>query len=108
MGKRAELIVWEKARDTFARYGSVTPRIPKRADMERFSTMAALDRQKDIVQPVFDQLYKLMFDTTDPLRPHLLHGFHLTENVLKAEAQAAKSKSKNQDITHGKEDTGNQ
>lgn len=85
VGKRSELIVWENARETFARYGTVTSRLPKRADMERFSTMAALDRQIEIVRPVFEQLYLNIFDTTDPLRPHNLSGFHLLENVLKAE-----------------------
>ena len=87
VGKRAELIVWENARETFARYGTVTARVPKRADMERFSTMAALDMQADIVRPVFEQIYLSIFDTTEPLRPHNLSGFQLWENVLKAEKE---------------------
>ena len=55
--------------------------------MERFSTMAALDMQADIVRPVFEQIYLSIFDTTEPLRPHNLSGFQLWENVLKAEKE---------------------
>lgn len=55
VGKRHELVLWENTRDTFSNYGYVTAKIPKRADMERFSTMAALDRQAGIVSPVFEK-----------------------------------------------------
>lgn len=39
VGKRSELLVWENTRETFSNYGYVTAKMPKRADMERFSTI---------------------------------------------------------------------
>ena len=68
IGKRSELLIWDNARDTFSNYGYVTAKIPKRADMERFSTMAALDMQATIVTPVFDKVYQSIFDTLQPIR----------------------------------------
>ena len=41
--------------------GLVTDKIPKRADMERFSTVAELDMQAGIVSPVFDKIYAGIF-----------------------------------------------
>ena len=61
IGKRSELLIWDNARDTFSNYGYVTAKIPKRADMERFSTMAALDMQAAIVTPVFDKVYQSIY-----------------------------------------------
>ena len=56
-----ELELWENTKKTFANYGQVTDRIPKRADMERFSTVAELDMQAAIVSPVFDRIYAGIF-----------------------------------------------
>jgi chromosome partitioning protein len=81
IGKRSELLIWDNARDTFSNYGYVTAKIPKRADMERFSTMAALDMQSAIVTPVFDKIYQSIFDTTEPIREKELKGIQLTENL---------------------------
>ncbi|PWL58951.1 MAG: chromosome partitioning protein ParA [Bacteroidales bacterium] len=81
VGKRAELLIWEKSRETFSTYGEVTPKLSKRADMERFSTIAALDMQTEIVRPVYDKIYYAMFDTLDPLRQHSLRGIQLVENL---------------------------
>lgn len=39
VGKRSELILWDNTRETFSNYGYVTRKIPRRADMERFSTV---------------------------------------------------------------------
>ena len=61
VGKRSELELWENTKKTFANYGQVTDRIPKRADMERFSTVAELDMQAAIVSPVFDRIYAGIF-----------------------------------------------
>ena len=69
IGKRSELLIW------------VTAKIPKRADMERFSTMAALDMQAAIVTPVFDKVYQSIFDTLQPIREKELKGIQLTENL---------------------------
>lgn len=81
VGKRSELAVWEKARDAFSHYGRVTARIPRRADMERFSTVAALDMQGAIVAPVFDSIYAEIFGTTEARRHVELSGIQLAENL---------------------------
>ena len=60
-------------------YGYVTAKVPKRADMERFSTMAALDMQGSIVAPVFERIYVSIFDTEKPIRETVLSGIQLTE-----------------------------
>lgn len=65
VGKRSELVIWDNTRETFSNYGYVTPKLPKRADMQRFSTVAALDMQLKIVEPVFDKIYSAIFDTTN-------------------------------------------
>lgn len=61
VGKKTEMELWENTQLTFANYGCVTGKIPKRADMQRFSTMAALDLQAAIVSPVFEQIYQGIF-----------------------------------------------
>ena len=66
MGKRSELELWENTGKTFANYGLVTDKIPKRADMERFSTVAELDMQAAIVSPVFDRIYAGIFGDDSP------------------------------------------
>ena len=65
VGKRSELAIWESARETFSNYGRVTGKIPKRADMERFSTMAALDMQAGIVASVFEEIYADIFGNNE-------------------------------------------
>ena len=67
MGKKAELVLWEQTREAFSNYGIVTPHIPVRADMERFSTISELDNQLEIVSPAFDIIYQAIFGTTEPL-----------------------------------------
>lgn len=81
VGKRSELLVWENTRETFSNYGYVTAKMPKRADMERFSTMAALDMQSSIVAPIFSKIYVAIFDTDTPIRKTKLTGIQLTENL---------------------------
>ena len=81
VGKRSELLVWENTRETFSNYGYVTAKMPKRADMERFSTMAALDMQGSIVVPVFSKIYAAIFDTEIPIRKTVLTGIQLMENL---------------------------
>ena len=66
VGKRSELELWENTGKTFANYGLVTDKIPKRADMERFSTVAELDMQAAIVSPVFDKIYAGIFGDGTP------------------------------------------
>lgn len=81
IGKRSELVIWDNTRETFSNYGYVTPKLPKRADMQRFSTVAALDMQLKIVEPVFDKIYSAIFDTTKPLRTSRLSGIQLVDNL---------------------------
>lgn len=81
VGKRSEHVIWDNTRETFSNYGYVTPKLPKRADMQRFSTVAALDMQLKIVEPVFDKIYSAIFDTTKPLRTSRLSGIQLVDNL---------------------------
>lgn len=81
VGKRSELVIWENAREAFSNHGTVTPKIPKRADMERFSTIAALDMQSGIVAPAFDRIYSAIFGTVEPLRKTGLAGIQLAGNI---------------------------
>lgn len=81
VGKRSELILWDNTRETFSNYGYVTGKIPRRADMERFSTLAALDMQHQYVSSVYDKIYFTIFGKVTPLRKTELKGIQLTENV---------------------------
>lgn len=49
--------------------------------MQRFSTVAALDMQLKIVEPVFDKIYSAIFDTTKPIRTSRLSGIQLVDNL---------------------------
>lgn len=100
VGKRSELVIWDKSRETFSNYGEVTPKLSKRADMERFSTIAALDMQNEIVSPVFDKFYYAMFDTLDPVRQPNLKGIQLVENF---EPKRKKTKTDRPPETEAKE-----
>ncbi len=51
VGKRTELLLWDNTRDTFSNYGYVTSKIPRRADLQRFSTIAGLDLAQAAVTP---------------------------------------------------------
>lgn len=68
VGTRDELKLWDEARDTYSRYGTVTPKVSRKADMERYSTVMFFDQQAKLVIPVFDKIYYDMFDTLDPIR----------------------------------------
>lgn len=81
VGKKAELVVWEKTREAFSRHGKVTGKIPRRADMERFSTITALDLQVGIVNPVFTEIYTEIFGGSEPYRQAELSGIQLNENL---------------------------
>lgn len=93
VGKRSELVIWDNTRETFSNYGYVTPKLPKRADMQRFSTVAALDMQLKIVEPVFDKIYSAIFDTTKPIRTSRLSGIQLVDNLNPKEKKKSKGKA---------------
>ena len=69
VGKKSEIAVWENTREAFSHYGLVTGKIPKRADMERFSTVAGFDMQERIVAPVFDTIHSSLFENNIPNIP---------------------------------------
>lgn len=81
VGKRTELLLWDNTRDTFSNYGYVTSKIPRRADLQRFSTIAGLDLAQAAVTPVFDKIYDTIFDILEPLRKVELTGIQLSENL---------------------------
>lgn len=81
VGKRMELLLWDNTRDTFSNYGYVTSKISRRADLQRFSTIAGLDLAQAAVTPVFDKIYDSIFDTLEPLRKVELTGIQLSENL---------------------------
>lgn len=81
VGKRSELLLWDNTRDTFSNYGYVTSKIPRRADLQRFSTIAGLDLAQAAVTPVFDKIYDIIFDTLEPLRKVELTGIQQSENL---------------------------
>ena len=60
VGKRSELLLWDNPRGTFSNYGYVTSKIPRRADLQRFSTIAGLDLAQAAVTPVFDKILSLI------------------------------------------------
>lgn len=66
VGKRNELVLWDETRETFSKYGLVTPRINMKADMERFCTLSKLDGQLEITQAAFDTIYKEIFGHLEP------------------------------------------
>jgi len=74
VGKRSELALWEKTRETFSNYGVVTPKIAKSTDMPQLSTIATLDTQQSIVRNAFDKIFSAIFDTTEPRREVELTG----------------------------------
>ncbi len=61
VGKRDEKLLWEQTKETFNRYGMVTPAISMKADMERFCTLSELDGQLEITQEAFDTIYNEIF-----------------------------------------------
>ena len=81
VGKRTELLLWDNTRDTFSNYGYVTSKISRRADLQRFSTIAGLDLAQAAVTQVFDKIYDSIFDTLEPLRKVELTGIQLSENL---------------------------
>ena len=106
VGKRSELILWDNTRETFSNYGYVTGKIPKRADMERFSTVAALDMQIRYVGNVFDKIYFSIFGKVTPVREVKLTGIQLTDNL---NPKIGKKKNREEGVTHiAKDEDGNE
>jgi len=94
VGTRSEQLLWEETRDTFSNYGIVTPKIAKRADMQRFTTMAGLDTQLPFVQNAFDKIYSEIFGNTEPRRKVELTGIQLGANLAKDKSKKANKQEK--------------
>ena len=63
-------------------YGYVTVKIPKRADMERFSTMAALDVQATIVaNRSLDKVHQSIFDRLQTDKGKELKGIQRSRKI---------------------------
>jgi len=53
-GREDERSVWKQTDAIFQRFGKVTPYIPTRMDIKRYTTLGILKEQKDIVKDTFD------------------------------------------------------
>lgn len=95
VGKESEHKLWEETREGFSLYGHVTSKIPMRADMQRFSTLVALDMQQPIVKGIFDHIYGEIYDITDPIRTVTLTGIQLAANFAKESRKKAKKEAEN-------------
>lgn len=58
VGISEEKALWDETEEKFSRHAVITPRIGKRATMERFSTMSEMDEQMIVVSPAFEIIYK--------------------------------------------------
>lgn len=58
VGTSEEKALWAETEEKFSRHAVITPRIGKRATMERFSTMSEMDEQMVVVSPAFESIYK--------------------------------------------------
>ena len=58
VGTSEEKALWAETEEKFSRHAVITPRIGKRATMERFSTMSEMDEQMIVVSPAFEIIYK--------------------------------------------------
>ena len=66
IGTLEELKRWEETREKFEEHGTVTPRLPSKADIPRISTIADFDRQLQIVKPAFNKIYRDITGNLDP------------------------------------------
>lgn len=58
VGTSEEKALWTETEEKFSRHAVITPRIGKRATMERFSTMSEMDEQMIVVSPAFEIIYQ--------------------------------------------------
>lgn len=65
VGTKEEKEFWEKKAEDYRQFGTVTPMITDRVDMQRVSTLADMDRQKKIVQPSFDIIFNSLYQDGD-------------------------------------------
>ena len=65
IGTAEEKLLWTEVREEFSKFGIVCPDIPRRADLERCSTLHFLDNQSDFVSSSFDFINNHIFSSND-------------------------------------------
>ena len=60
-GTERERKLWEETDAQWAKFGTVTPKIEQRVEMQRYNTMGLMDTQNSIVTPAFDCIYNRIF-----------------------------------------------
>ena len=61
-GRKAELTEQQTFLDYFAKLGTVLPKIPNCAEIQRYSTLILTDKQHEIVDKCFDTLYDCVYN----------------------------------------------
>lgn len=57
-----ELVEQQKFLDYFAKLGTVLPKIPNSAEIQRYSTLYLTDKQHEIVDKCYDTLYDCIYN----------------------------------------------
>lgn len=86
VGTADEKILWEDTKMAFDKYGTVTPKLPWRANMTRYSTIANLDSEFVNVKPAFSTIYSAMFGTLRNRRNHRLSEISISRKKKKYSA----------------------
>lgn len=60
-GTEGEKKLWTTTDEKLSMFGSVTPKIDQKAEMQRYNTMGLMFSQKSIVGPAFDHIYNEIF-----------------------------------------------
>lgn len=68
IGTVEEKVLWEEVRTEFAKFGSISPDIPRRVSLERCSTLTFLDNQSELVKPAYDFINNTIFDHGDNIK----------------------------------------
>ena len=61
-GTEGEKKLWTTTDEKLSMFGSVTPKIDQKAEMQRYNTMGLMFSQKSIVGPAFDNIYNEIFE----------------------------------------------
>ena len=61
-GRKDELAEQQKFLDHFAMLGTVLPKIPNSAEIQRYSTLFLTDKQHEIIAPCYDMLYDSVYN----------------------------------------------
>ncbi|WP_288768723.1 ParA family protein [uncultured Prevotella sp.] len=61
-GRKDELVEQQEFLDYFAKLGTVLPKIPNSAEVQRYSTLYLTDKQHEIVDKCYDTLYDCIYN----------------------------------------------